>query len=285
MVWTFQKIRHNKIVFIRNLPFPDSLNTLRNISGTNVKYVQPHEYQKRFYRAWISAPGLVSFQVQVKETDLHIQAESLLTGETEELVLAYRYQIVSYIVKNPNFLTSLVPVPQDILAPAIVREMIEAGQRADVGPMAAVAGAIAEKVGRDLLDSGKTGEVIVENGGDIFVAVRGEARIGIFAGGSPLSGKVGIAIPAGQMPTGVCTSSGTVGHSLSFGKADAVTVVAQSTALADAVATAVGNVVKEKRDIDSGLSLARDIEGISGVVIIIGDKIGAWGDMELISLE
>jgi ApbE superfamily uncharacterized protein (UPF0280 family) len=151
--------------------------------------------------------------------------------------------------------------------------------------MAAVAGAIAGRVGRDLLDRGKTGEIIVENGGDIFVATRTEARIGIFAGASPLSGKVGIVVPAGQMPVGVCTSSGTVGHSLSFGKADAVTVVAGCTALADAVATAVGNVVKEKRDIDSGLSLARDIEGISGVVIIIGDKIGAWGDIELISLE
>lgn len=245
----------------------------------------PHEYQKRFYRSWISAPGLVSFQVQVKETDLHIQADSLLTSETEELVLSYRHQIESYIVKNPDFLTSLVPVPQDILAPPVVREMIEAGQQAGVGPMAAVAGAIAEKVGRDLLKEQKTGEIIVENGGDIFVAIRSEARIGIFAGASPLSGKVGIAIPVGQMPTGVCTSSGTVGHSLSFGKADAVTVVAQSTALADAVATAVGNVVKEKRDIDHGLSLAKEIEGISGVVIIVGDKIGAWGDIELIALE
>ncbi len=245
----------------------------------------PHEYQKRFYRSWVSAPGLVSFQVQVKETDLHIQAESPLTSDTEELVLSYRHQLESYIVKNPEFLTSLVPVPQDILAPAIVREMIEAGQRAGVGPMAAVAGAIAGRVGRDLLDRGKTGKIIVENGGDIFVSTRTEVRIGIFAGGSPLSGKVGIAIPAGQMPVGVCTSSGTVGHSLSFGKADAVTVVAQSTALADAVATAVGNLVKGKIDIDRGLSLARDIEGISGVVIIVGDKIGAWGNIELISLE
>ncbi|MDQ7839185.1 MAG: UPF0280 family protein [Thermodesulfobacteriota bacterium] len=245
----------------------------------------PHEYQKRFYRSWISAPGLVVFQVQVKETDLHIQAESLLTGETEELVLSYRHQLESYIVKHPDFFTSLVPVPQDILAPPIVREMIEAGQRAGVGPMAAVAGAIAGRVGRDLLDRGKTGEIIVENGGDIFVATRSEARIGIFAGGSPLSGKVGIAVPAGQMPVGACTSSGTVGHSLSFGKADAVTVVAGCTALADAAATAVGNVVKGKRDIDRGLSLAKDIGEISGVVIIAGDKIGAWGDIELISLE
>ncbi|MDO9462392.1 MAG: UPF0280 family protein, partial [Deltaproteobacteria bacterium] len=227
----------------------------------------PHEYQKRFYRSWISAPGLVTFQVQVKETDLHIQAESPLTSDTEELVLSYRHQIESYIASHPDFITSLVPVPQDILAPAIVREMIEAGRQAGVGPMAAVAGAIAGRVGRDLLDHGKTGEIIVENGGDIFVATRTDARIGIFAGGSPLSGKVGIAIPAGQMPVGVCTSSGTVGHSLSFGKADAVTVVAGCTALADAVATAIGNVVKGKRDIDRGLSLAKDIGEISGVVI------------------
>lgn len=245
----------------------------------------PQRYRRRFYRSWVSNPRLVAFRVQVKETDLHVQAEILLSSEVEERVRFYRRQIESYLLHNADFLTSLVPLPEDVLAPAIIREMTRAGQCAGVGPMAAVAGVIAERVGQDLLAGQKTTEIIVENGGDIFVSTRDAANIGIFAGRSPLSYKVGIAIPPGKMPIGVCTSSGTVGHSLSFGRADAVTVVARSTALADAAATAVANVVKHKRDIDYGLSLAGDIEEVSGVVIIVGDRIGAWGDIELISLE
>lgn len=247
--------------------------------------MSPRHYRKRFYRSWVNTTGLIPFQVQVKETDLQVQAEVPLTREVEELVWFYRQQIEGYIFKKPDFLTSLVPLPQDVLAPAVVQEMLKAGQCAGVGPMAAVAGAIAERVGRDLLKEEKTREIIIENGGDIFISTRDRVEIGIFAGRSPLSYKVGLGIAPGQMPLGVCTSSGTVGHSLSFGKADAVTVVAKSTAMADAAATAVGNVVKGKRDIDRGLSLARDLEGISGVVIVVDDKLGAWGEIELVSLE
>ncbi len=245
----------------------------------------PHEYRSRFYRSWTGIPRLTAFRVQVKETDLHVQADRPSAGDVEERVLFYRHQIENYIANNAEFLTSLVPLPQDVLAPPIVQEMIRAGQHAGVGPMAAVAGAIAEKVGQDLLAEQKTGEIIIENGGDIFVSIHDRVKIAIFAGSSPLSCKVGIAIPRSQMPVGVCTSSGTVGHSLSFGKADAVTVVARSTALADAVATAVGNVVKQGRDMKYGLSLARDMKEISGALIIVGDKIGAWGDIELVSIE
>jgi hypothetical protein len=88
-----------------------------------------------------------------------------------------------------------------------------------------------------------------------------------------------------ENPLGVCTSSGTVGHSLSFGKADAVCILSKSAALADAVATAVGNVVKEKKDIEYGLELAREIEGVLGVLIIVGEKMGVWGNVTLTQLS
>jgi ApbE superfamily uncharacterized protein (UPF0280 family) len=148
--------------------------------------------------------------------------------------------------------------------------------------MAAVAGAIAESVSKDLLQFSK--EVIIENGGDIYLSTSKERTIGIYAGDSPLSLKIGIVIDSEETPLGVCTSSGTLGHSLSFGKADAVSVLSKSAALADAVATAVGNIVKEKKDIELGLGRGREIEGALGILIIVGEKMGVWGDVRLTRL-
>jgi ApbE superfamily uncharacterized protein (UPF0280 family) len=157
--------------------------------------------------------------------------------------------------------------------------MCEAAQKASVGPMAAVAGAIAEMTGYELLKY--SDEVIVENGGDIFIKTGTARKIGIYAGNSPLSEKLALRILPEQTPAGVCTSSGTVGHSLSFGKADAVVIISRDTFLADAVATSTGNKVKTTDDIEYALNYASKIAGILGTVIIIGDKIGAWGDIEL----
>jgi hypothetical protein len=148
--------------------------------------------------------------------------------------------------------------------------------------MAAVAGAMAESVSKDLLKLSK--EVIVENGGDIYLTTSKERTIGIYAGDSPISLKVGIVISPEETPLGVCTSSGKVGPSLSFGKADAVCILAKSSALADAAATAVGNVVREKKDISLGLGRAREIEGILGTLIIVEEKMGIWGRIQLTRL-
>jgi ApbE superfamily uncharacterized protein (UPF0280 family) len=128
---------------------------------------------------------------------------------------------------------------------------------------------------------------MVENGGDIFLARKKECVAAIFAGESPLNQKVGVRIPASQMPVGLCTSSGTVGHSLSMGKADSVTVLAPSALLADAAATRLGNEVSAagKDNINDVLSVARTIPGILGVIIICGKHLGAWGEIDLIGLD
>jgi ApbE superfamily uncharacterized protein (UPF0280 family) len=157
--------------------------------------------------------------------------------------------------------------------------MAEAGQKAGVGPMAAVAGAIAESVGRELLTF--TPEIIVENGGDIYLKVLRKRTVGIFAGDSPLTGKIGLEIEPGDTPLGICTSSGTVGHSLSYGKSDAVVVLSASTALADAAATAIGNRIQKPDDIDTAIEFGRSIDGLKGIVIIVGKSVGVWGDVKL----
>ncbi len=239
-------------------------------------------YEERTYRNLVKTDDLVKFEVVVQETDLLVRAERDLSKEARESVLKYRLQIEAYIDSNSEFQRSLIPLQDDPFAPEIVREMIRTSQRAHVGPMAAVAGAIAEAVSKDLLKLSK--EVIVENGGDIFLATSKERTIGIYAGSSPLSLKIGIVIGPEDSPLGVCTSSGTVGPSLSFGKADAVCVLSKSAALADAGATAVGNIVKEKKDIELGLERGKEIEGISGVLIILGDKMGVWGNVQLTQL-
>jgi ApbE superfamily uncharacterized protein (UPF0280 family) len=236
-------------------------------------------YEERKYRNLLLDQTLASFQVQAKETDLYIRATRDLSEAAYQSVLRHRYQLEQYILGRPDFLRTLVPVPPDEFAPLLVRRMISAGQLAGVGPMASVAGAVAEAVGQDLMAESE--EIIVENGGDIFLRRSREVKVGIFAGKSPLSLRVGLVIPVAAHPWGVCTSSGTVGPSLSFGRADAVCILSPSASLADAAATAVGNLVSSPSDLERGLERARTIEGVSGAVIIAGEKLGAWGQVEL----
>jgi ApbE superfamily uncharacterized protein (UPF0280 family) len=236
-------------------------------------------YQPRTYRHWVKDKDLVAFNVTVKETDLYIRARSDLNSKAHELVLKYRQILEEYIEGHPSFLTSLEPVAVDDDAPPLVRDMAEAAQKAGVGPMSAVAGAIAEAVGSELLDFSP--EVIVENGGDIYLKSLKQRLIGIYAGKSPLTGRVGLEIEGKDTPLGVCTSSGTVGHSLSFGKADAVIVLSRSTALADAAATAIGNRIIKPKDIPSGIEFAQTIKGLKGLVIIQGEQVGVWGEVKL----
>ena len=218
----------------------------------------------------------------VKETDLYILAQGSLEQEAREAVIQLRQQLEQYISANPLFQTSLVPLPADPRAPQIVKEMLAASQAAGVGPMAGVAGAMAAFVGAALL--AVTSEVVVENGGDIFLQTGTERTIGIFAGASPLSMQVGIRVPAERQPLGVCTSSATVGPSLSLGRADAVCVISPSATLADAAATALGNMVQGKGDIQRVLEAGQKIPGVEGVVIIVDDALGAWGGYELVKL-
>lgn len=233
----------------------------------------------RTYRKYTSIRNLYSISVKISETDLYILADSDLTEPAYQSALKYRAQIEEYIRLHPEFRTSLAPVSFDELAPGIVKDMLHASFAAGVGPMASVAGAIAEQVGRDLLQM--SSNVIVENGGDLFISIKDSISVGIFAGDSPLTGKIALNIDANETPLGLCTSSGTVGHSLSLGKADAVCIKSRSAALADAAATAVGNLIKKKSDVKRGLDRAMSIEGVLGVLIVKGDTLAIQGSMEL----
>lgn len=207
------------------------------------------------------------------------------TKETESFVidriLYYRGVLEKHIDKYPEFSSSLVPVPAPAGAHPLVSDMSEAAQKAGTGPMSAVAGAMAECISRDILEEYKADEVIVENGGDIFMKLTSPAIISVYAGDSPLSEKIALQIRPEETPLSVCCSSGTVGHSLSFGIADACTIACRSGALADAFATAFCNEVKNSDQVQRVTEMALQKTEIISVVIIAGDKAGLGGSIEI----
>ena len=240
-------------------------------------------YEPRAYRHWIKGGDLVSFDVTVAQTELYIRSRRNLRNKALKSVLKHRAPLEAYIERHPLFLTTLDPYQAEAEAPAIVKEMARASRLTGVGPMAAVAGAIAEAVGRDLLAFSP--EVIVENGGDIFLKTSKKRLVGIYAGQSSFTKKIALEIMPGETPLGIGSSSGTIGHSLSLGSADAVIAVSASAALADAAATALGNIVNAADDIPETIEGAQIIEGLRGVVIIVGDKMGIWGKVKIVSLS
>lgn len=245
-------------------------------------------YEPRTYRARHSPADLFRFQVSLRETDLDI---AVTNGcYTEELALCVsglvaemRSTLDKYIKIDPAFQTALVPHNPLQGAPEEVIAMCEASRLAGVGPMAAVAGLFSEKVG--MLINRYAKDVIIENGGDIWLKSVKKRKIAVYAGKSPFSMQLGLEIRPRETPLGICTSSGTVGHSLSFGVADAVMILAPSAVLADAVATASANLVQDEKDLEKAVDFALGIAGIKGALAIKGDKMAARGEIKLIPLK
>jgi len=243
------------------------------------------DYRERFYREWTQAKDLLTFRVQCDETDIQVSAKPIgsatdLINRTRKLVYTYRNQIKEIIERHPQFLHSLNPLTLETKYEITCR-MIEKSSLAGVGPMATVAGAIAEHVGQKLLPI--TEELIVENGGDLFMNSRRDRTVLIYAGeNSPFSNKLRLRFRGRETPIGICTSSKHIGHSVSFGDTDVSLVIAGSAITADAFATAVGNMVKRDGDIPSAIEFARRCPEIEGGLIMIGDRLGAWGTVELV---
>jgi ApbE superfamily uncharacterized protein (UPF0280 family) len=238
-------------------------------------------YEPRTYRRSVAPTDLVCFEVVVRETDLMVCAESELADEVEDLVVQARWEIEEFSRTHPYFAESLSPIEPSADAPPLVQRMSEASMIAGVGPMAAVAGAMSEHVARGL--ESRSSNVIVENGGDIYMMGDQDRVVSFWAGEQGVGG-VGLRIPAGLQPISVCTSSGRLGHSTSFGSADAVAVLARNGSLADAVATALANQVSEPDDIEQAIEAARNILGVLGVVATIDGHVGAWGNVHLVAL-
>lgn len=232
---------------------------------------------ERRYRDFTDTARWKSFRVKVETSDLYVRAAQDLSREIEDIVRRVRCEILDHIGKQNEFLTSYTPVERLEGCPDIIAMMYDASVRAGIGPMAAVAGAVAQTVGREL--AGYPGEIIIENGGDIWMRLTDPAAVSIFPGGHYF-GAVSLNIRPGDTPCGVCTSSARIGLSFSFGKADAATVIAPDAALADAIATEVCNRVQSEETMEDAADYGMRC-GATGVVIIYRDCLAARGGVEL----
>lgn len=181
-----------------------------------------------------------------------------------------------YIAHHPEFGVALEPLDVPIDAPSVARRMASASAAVGVGPMAAVAGTMAQLAAEAAMQGGAS-EAIVENGGDIYLSSPNSVVVGLYAGDSPLIDRLALSIDPEQMPLALCSSSSRMGHSLSFGACDLATVASQDASLADAAATQAANLVKTVDDLDRVLERIGGVEGIDGVLLVKGDRIGLIG--------
>lgn len=214
-----------------------------------------------------------------QESDVTIISESQAAIiKAKESLLSNRIILEKFIKKDEKFLTSFLPVKIKTEF-EIINLMSEASVVCDVGPMAAVAGAFADL----MLQSMNSPEVaLVENGGEIAIETKETLKIALFAGYNQLNLNLGFLIQEKDCPIGIGTSSATIGHAISLGQADAVTVFATTATLADGAATRVANEVKGvdiEKSIKDALDIAENIEGVKGAFICRENKVGQVGDL------
>jgi len=233
-------------------------------------------------------------RIKIGETDLVLKTD-LRVHALPEFIIRQRFLLKNYIRENPDFLTSFEPVivgdenyrsfsdkskshPKN--TPLIVKLMARAGRKAEVGPMAAVAGTISQLSMGFMIEEGAK-YVISDNGGDVSLKTDQDVVVGLYAGESSLSGELGFKVKYRKTPMGICTSSGTVGHSISFGRSDSVTVFADEASTADALATSIANSAIGKKDPDAvqnSLDRAEDFrELMRGVLVVVGESAGTIG--------
>ena len=230
------------------------------------------------------ASGLCAWRVAVGESRLWVRSRVPDRTGVMRLLGELRGTLAAFVRIYPPFAVALRPlaIPPEFTAPPIAHVMVEAAAAAGVGPMAGVAGAIAEHVCRFITRTQP--EAIVENGGDIYIISGTERTCAVHAGDSPLSMRIGIALDAGCFPCAVCTSSATVGPSLSFGAADAAVVAAGGGALADALATALGNRIRTVEDLADAVSWAHAQPGVIGALAVLGDRLAVKGNLQIVHL-
>jgi len=211
-----------------------------------------------------------------KEAVLRICCDAFeaVTGE----IVRQRAILEEYIRRHPEFRHSLDPLAVKDDAPEVARRMARAAKKARVGPMAAVAGAMAQLAAEAGLEAGAR-EAIVDNGGDIYLQAAAPVIIGLFPGGRGKLGRLAFSLQPTDTPLSICSSSGKMGHSLSLGRCDLATVVAKDAALADAAATRTANLVKTVSDVEAALAEAISIEGVDGALIVKDGHVGLAGKL------
>ncbi len=232
----------------------------------------------RFYRQLVS-DDLYSFEISIKESNLFIKTCKDLKTVAFEALYKIRKDLENYILKSKEFLVSLSPIKQDKNAPNIVKKMIKTSSEVGVGPMACVAGAVSEEVGKILLKF--CDECIVENGGDIFLKLNKDATLGLYVGKDNPLNNLNLILRQSDKPYGICTSSAKIGPSLSLGTSDASLIISHNAYFSDCLASACGNIIKNDKDIEKAVDFARTFHQTIGCCFVCENKIAFWGDFEL----
>ena len=244
------------------------------------------EYKERSYRSRFSNDERRWFCVKFLESDLWIGVDNgsysaSMESDVYAMLVELRRSMDAYLLMDPAYKTALTPYDAGLEAPAILKEMSKASHKTGIGPMSAVAGAVALRVADFIKQKYGVNEVIVENGGDIYAEAHSDMDIAVFAGQSPLSEKIGLHIPAADFPLGICTSSGTVGPSLSLGRADAVMIVCRDVLLADSYATAMANRIRTVNDLQPVIDRIQNNPDILGSIAVKDDRLAICGQFEL----
>ncbi len=226
--------------------------------------------EKRFYRSFLKPKGF-SFEIVAGESDVWIclpgvmQVSEGIRGEIRKTLLNVREELSYFIEKNPDFYSSLQPIKvSSLLIPDIIRVMLSASEKADVGPMAGVAGAVNFFIGKRIENFGFK-EFIIENGGDVYLLSKEERVFRVYSGVEEIDRTVALKIPPGRW--GVCSSSSKIGHSLSLGNSSVATVIAKDSVVADCMATAVANSKTAEEMVElSRRFVSSCAEGIFGVI-------------------
>ncbi len=243
-------------------------------------------FEPRTYRNSFSKERFQSFVITCNDSDLWIGVDPISYKDEMSAVALKKLRAIQDALKiyiaNDSFLKkSLKPCKVQENAPDFVRSMVEAAEKAGVGPMAAVSGMYSELIGKELMENFSINELVVVNGGDIYMRLQKSLVMNIFAGESPLSGMVGLEIDAEQTPMGICTFAQTEQTPMNFGKADAVIIACKDAALADAFTTGFGNLIKKPSDVEKVLKRTERFEEIISAVLICDDQIGIRGEFEI----
>jgi ApbE superfamily uncharacterized protein (UPF0280 family) len=234
---------------------------------------------KSAYRSSVKFNEKYNWRIIYKYSDMFIGCDKDISFRLEKLVREVYDVLESFIRKDKSFRTSLSPVKIREESPLLIKKMCQKATIFNVGPMASVAGAVCDYIAAGV--DKYCHRLIIENGGDVFIKSNKDIDIGVFLKNENFKNKIYLKIKAKQTPCGICSSSGSFGHSLSMGKSDLVVVLSKSTISADAAATAIANKIIKPSDIEGTIEYYKKIKDVKGLLIVKDEKLGIWGDIEL----
>ena len=212
---------------------------------------------------------------EIGETAVTIAADAEHQSRAVDAIIAARSDVKRHIVNDPFFLTTFEPYDCGRDASNIVRRMCAASRTVGVGPMATVAGAIAQAGLEAMIDNGCR-HGWIDNGGDIALLLEQPVTVEVYCEPDAPEAFALEVDTLGEI-LGVCSSSGRLGHSISLGESDVSVAIADSAVLADAAATAIGNCARGKNDLVECFRPVKGVEGFVGGLAVLGGDVSMCG--------